>query len=63
MTESSYASEATAKPPRFFDTALDLGDHDDFGNMFDNFGEPPRLLTERSQSLVDIPKAMASVRS
>ncbi|KAL8950066.1 MAG: hypothetical protein Q9222_003869, partial [Ikaeria aurantiellina] len=41
LTESSYASNSTATPPKLLDTGLDLGksDLDGFGDMFENFGE------------------------
>ncbi|KAI4260345.1 MAG: hypothetical protein LQ352_000318 [Teloschistes flavicans] len=41
LTESSYASGSTAKPPNLLDTSLGLGnsDLDDFGDMFENFGK------------------------
>ena len=41
MTESSYASESTATPPRLLGTELELEQDDlnDFGNMFESFGK------------------------
>ena len=41
MTESSYASESTATPPRLLSTELELEQDDlnDFGNMFESFGK------------------------
>ncbi|KAI4197817.1 MAG: hypothetical protein LQ350_005662 [Teloschistes chrysophthalmus] len=41
LTETSYASGSTAKPPNLLDTSLGLGnsDLDDFGDMFENFGK------------------------
>ncbi|KAI4285929.1 MAG: hypothetical protein L6R38_000294 [Xanthoria sp. 2 TBL-2021] len=37
LTESSYASNSTATPPKLLDTGLDL--EDGFGDMFENFGK------------------------
>lgn len=37
MTESSYASESTATPPKLLDGGLDFDD--DFGSMFESFGK------------------------
>ena len=38
-TESSYASESTATPPKLLDTGLDFGSTDNFGRMFESFGK------------------------
>ena len=46
-TESSYASESTATPPKLLETGLDFGSTDNFGSMFDNFGKN-RSQTELS---------------
>lgn len=50
MTESSYASGSTATPPKLLGTGLELeqSDLNDFGNMFDNFGEEEAKLLEES---------------
>ena len=37
-TESSYASQSTATPPKLLDTGLDFGSTDNFGTMFDDIG-------------------------
>ena len=47
QTESSYASESTATPPKLLDTGLDFGSTDNFGSMFDSFGKN-RSQTELS---------------
>ena len=56
MTESSYASESTARPPKLLDTSLDLGqsDLDGFGSMFESFGK-------RRSNLVEEPQALSSL--
>ncbi|MCJ1310927.1 hypothetical protein MMC25_004595 [Agyrium rufum] len=40
MTDQSYTSESTTKPPRLPDASLslDVADDDDFGNMFEGIG-------------------------
>ena len=46
MTESSYASESTATPPRLLEGGiLDLDDG--FGNMFDTFGKRHSKVLEQ----------------
>ncbi|KAL9641025.1 MAG: hypothetical protein Q9204_000378 [Flavoplaca sp. TL-2023a] len=42
LTESSYASNSTATPPKLLDTDLDL--EDGFGDMFENFGKRKSTL-------------------
>ena len=49
MTDSSYASESTATPPKLLEGGLDFDDG--FGSMFESFGkiqskvfEPPPTL-------------------
>ncbi|KAL8695454.1 MAG: hypothetical protein Q9218_000032 [Villophora microphyllina] len=55
LTESSYASGSTAKPPKLLDTSLDLGnsDLDDFGDMFENFGKTRSTIEVESVGLSD----------
>ena len=49
-TESSYASESTATPPRLLDGGiLDLDDG--FGNMFDTFGKRQSKILEQPPML------------
>ncbi|KAL8789842.1 MAG: hypothetical protein Q9213_000910 [Squamulea squamosa] len=43
FTESSYASNSTATPPKLLDTGLDL--EDGFGDMFENFGKRRSTLS------------------
>ena len=58
MTESSYASESTATPPKLLDDGLDFDDG--FGSMFESFGKrqskvlepPPTLGGARTESPV-----------
>jgi len=58
MTESSYASESTATPPKLLDPGLDFDDG--FGSMFESFGkrqskvleEPPNLGGANTESPV-----------
>ncbi|KAL8642711.1 MAG: hypothetical protein Q9228_000641 [Teloschistes exilis] len=59
LTESSYASGSTAKPPNLLDTSLGLGnsDLDDFGDMFENFGK------RRSTTGVDLVESSGSNRA
>ncbi|KAL9586798.1 MAG: hypothetical protein Q9212_000684 [Teloschistes hypoglaucus] len=59
LTETSYASGSTAKPPNLFDTSLGLGnsDLDDFGDMFENFGK------RRSTTEVDPVESSGSNRA
>ncbi|KAL8674673.1 MAG: hypothetical protein Q9168_000905 [Polycauliona sp. 1 TL-2023] len=42
LTESSYASNSTATPPKLLDTGLDI--EDGFGNMFEDFGKRKSTL-------------------
>ena len=38
-TESTYASESTATPPKIMGSGLDFGSTDNFGRMFEGFGK------------------------
>lgn len=48
MTESSYTSGSTATPPKLLGTGLELDESDlnEFGNMFNSFGENEIKLVE-----------------
>ncbi|KAL8914578.1 MAG: hypothetical protein Q9171_000759 [Xanthocarpia ochracea] len=66
LTESSYASNSTATPPKLLDTSLDL--EDGFGDMFENFGKRRSILgldavglgVTRTESLDASPSVPAS---
>ncbi|KAL8820508.1 MAG: hypothetical protein Q9223_001278 [Gallowayella weberi] len=49
LTESSYASNSTATPPKLLDTGLDL--EDGFGDMFENFGKRKSTIGMESAGL------------
>lgn len=49
MTESSYASESTATPPKLLDGGLDVDDG--FGSMFENFGRRQSRVLEAPPTL------------
>ena len=49
MTESSYASESTATPPKLLDGGLDFDDG--FGSMFESFGKRQSKVLEPPSSL------------
>ena len=54
MTESSYASESTATPPRLLGGDLDFDDG--FGSMFESYGK-------RQSKTLDLPPSLASVHT
>ncbi|KAL8999278.1 MAG: hypothetical protein Q9169_001823 [Polycauliona sp. 2 TL-2023] len=49
FTESSYASNSTATPPKLLDTGLDI--EDGFGAMFENFGKRQSTLGDDAAGL------------
>ena len=59
MTETSGS---TATPPKLLDTDLDFGqsdDPDDFGNMFEGFGDEQRTFS-RSPDILDVPEHVST---
>ncbi|KAL8854220.1 MAG: hypothetical protein Q9221_000934 [Calogaya cf. arnoldii] len=63
FTESSYASNSTATPPKLLDTGLDL--EDGFGDMFENFGKKSTTLgtdaAKHGARETESPEALPSV--
>ncbi|KAL9631023.1 MAG: hypothetical protein Q9164_006112 [Protoblastenia rupestris] len=59
-TESSYASESTATPPKLLDTGLDFGSMDNFGSMFESFGKR-RSQIEPDQGALGLEKTESPV--
>ena len=49
MTESSYASESTATPPKLLEGGLDFDDG--FGSMFETFGKRQSQILEQPPTL------------